>query len=277
MENSVGKGINSLFSQNKQKDVNNNSHQVEVNLSDIFPNKNQPRKEFHPEQIQELADSIKAVGLIQPIVVKKSDNGYEIIAGERRWRACKLAGLTTIPVVLKNEDDKKTDYMSLIENVHRKDLNCIEVSDYIQQLINEYKLTQEELASELGMNRSVIANYLRINNLPEFVKISLKKDEISFGHAKILAGIKDEKLLKKVFKRLIENKLSVSKLTEHIISLSKIKNNENKKESDSEDFNFSEYLTLKMKEYNFNIKKVKENKVTIEIDINDLNKIFKGE
>lgn len=163
-----------------------------VDVNAIKTNPNQPRKIFKEKDLEELAESIKENGIIQPLIVAEMDNGhYELVAGERRLRAAKKAGLEQVPVVVKRATEREKMIMSIIENVQRSDLNCVEEALAYYQLMNEYKLTQEDVAKKLGKERSTVANFLRILNLPRPVIDLLQKEMLSFGHAKILAAVKE--------------------------------------------------------------------------------------
>ena len=163
-----------------------------VDVGSIKTNPNQPRKIFKEKDLDELAESIRENGIIQPLTVAELDNGqYELIAGERRLRASKKIGLEQVPVVVKRATDREKMIMSIIENVQRADLNCVEEALAYHQLMNEYKLTQEDVAKKLGKERSSVANYLRVLNLPRPVIDLLQKEVLSFGHAKILAAVKE--------------------------------------------------------------------------------------
>lgn len=183
-----------------------------VPLEKIEANKDQPRKIFKDKEILELSNSIKENGVIQPISVFKQDKKFIIIAGERRFRASKLAGLEKIPVIVKKVTKKDTLVIGIIENVQRSDLNCIEEALAYYQLMNEFSLTQEEVAKKIGKDRSTIANFLRILKLPREVVQSIQKDEITFGHAKVLASVKDDELTKRLGRLIIEEGLSVREL-----------------------------------------------------------------
>lgn len=163
-----------------------------VNVDSIKTNPNQPRKIFKEKDLEELCESIKENGIIQPLIVAELEGGqYELVAGERRLRASKKAGLEMVPVVVKRATDREKMIMSIIENVQRSDLNCVEEALAYYQLMNEYKLTQEDVAKKLGKERSTVANFLRVLNLPRPVIDLLQKEMLSFGHAKILASIKE--------------------------------------------------------------------------------------
>ena len=189
----LGRGLDSLFSENSTE----NESVIAVKITDIEPNKNQPRKDFDEDALNELADSISKHGLIQPIVVRPTANGtYSIIAGERRWRACRIAGLSEIPVVIKDIDEKSVMELALIENLQREDLNAVEEALGYKTLIETYSLTQEEIAESVGKSRSTITNALRLLNLNEEELDALRKGLISAGHARALLSIGNEKLRK---------------------------------------------------------------------------------
>ena len=185
-----------------------------VDIEQIVANKAQPRKIFKEKDLLELSESIKENGVIQPILVIEKEGKFEIVAGERRYRASKLAGLTKIPVIVKRATKKDVLVMSIIENVQRSDLNCVEEALAYFQLMNEFELTQEEVAKKIGKERSTIANFLRILKLPKDVIVSLQKDLLSFGHAKILVGVNDDETTKRLANEVIAKNLSVRELEE---------------------------------------------------------------
>lgn len=184
-----------------------------VDVSSIKTNPNQPRKIFKEKDLEELAESIKENGIIQPLIVAELDNGqFELVAGERRLRAAKKAGLEQVPVVVKRATDREKMIMSIIENVQRSDLNCVEEALAYYQLMNEYKLTQEDVAKKLGKERSTVANFLRILNLPRPVIDLLQKEMLSFGHAKILAAVKEREDAIRLANEAVANSWSVREL-----------------------------------------------------------------
>jgi ParB family chromosome partitioning protein len=185
-----------------------------VDLEKIEVNRDQPRKIFKEKDLLELAESIRENGIIQPIIVIEKDGKFEIVAGERRYRASRLAGLNKVPVIVKRATKKDVLVMSIIENVQRSDLNCVEEALAYFQLMNEFKLTQEEVAKKIGKERSTIANFLRILKLPKEVIVSLQKDLLSFGHAKILVGVSDDEIVKRLSNEVIAHGLSVRELEE---------------------------------------------------------------
>lgn len=184
-----------------------------VDVSSIKTNPNQPRKIFKEKDLEELSESIKENGIIQPLIVAELDNGqYELVAGERRLRAAKKAGLEQVPVVVKRATDREKMIMSIIENVQRSDLNCVEEALAYYQLMTEYKLTQEDVAKKLGKERSSVANFLRILNLPRPVIDLLQKEMLSFGHAKILAAVKEREDAIRLANSAVANNWSVREL-----------------------------------------------------------------
>lgn len=191
--------------------------QIGINL--VYPNPNQPRKTFDKESLNELAESIRIHGLIQPIIVNKMDNGYMIIAGERRFRACKICGLNQIDAIVKNYTNKQISEISIIENLQREDLNPVEVAKGIRKLMEEYGLTQEKVAERLGKPRSAIANSVRILSLyPEVLEL-VEKGKVSFGHAKILVAIEDYATQLLLAKKVAKDKLTVRDLEHEVNAL----------------------------------------------------------
>lgn len=188
-----------------------------LRISEIQPRKNQPRKEFDSEALSELADSIAKNGLIQPIVVRKAAMGlYEIIAGERRWRASKLAGLTEVPVVIVEADDKKTAELALIENIQREDLNACEEAMAYKSLIDEFGMTQEAVAQSVGKSRVTVTNALRLLELPKEVLTMLAEGSISAGHARALLGLNNKEIIGDIALIVAENELSVRATEEFV-------------------------------------------------------------
>ena len=192
-----------------------------LKLSQIEPNKKQPRKKFEPEALEELAQSIKQYGIIEPIVVVKKDDYYEIVAGERRWRAAKKAGLKEIPVVLKDYTDKEIAEISLIENIQREDLNPVEEAKAYKQLIDEYKLTQEELADRVSKSRSQITNTMRLLKLHDKVQKMLVNGELTAGHARALLAIEDKEQQLAAAEKVVKENLSVRQTEDLVKSLTR--------------------------------------------------------
>ena len=186
---SLGRGLDALIATDTVK-TEGSSSISEIAISQIKANPNQPRREFDPEALQELSDSIKEIGIIQPITLRKMDDGtYQIIAGERRFRASQLAGLTTVPAYIRTADDENVMEMALIENIQREDLNSMEIALAYQHLLEEYSLTQEKLSERVGKKRTTIANYLRLLKLPAQIQVALKNRELDMGHARALLAL----------------------------------------------------------------------------------------
>lgn len=190
----LGKGLDALFSMPAEESIEMNAGQdgvVKLKLNEIEPNRNQARKIFDEESIEDLANSIKEYGVIQPIIVAKKEKYYEIVAGERRWRASRKAGLSEVPVIIKEDDEKRNKEISLIENIQREDLNPIEKARGIKLLMDEYDLTQAKVAEILGKSRSSIANTVRILNLDERVLNLALEGKLTEGHCKSLMAVED--------------------------------------------------------------------------------------
>lgn len=186
-----------------------------VPIEMVIPNRGQPRKIFKEKELLELAESIKENGIIVPLIVTDSGDGkFELVAGERRLRAARLAGLDRVPVSVKRATKKDTTVMSIIENVQRSDLNCVEEGLAYFQLMNDFGLTQEEVAKKIGKERSTIANFLRILRLPQEVVMLLNKEQLSFGHAKVLVALTDAEMIKRMANEAALNQLSVRELEE---------------------------------------------------------------
>ena len=192
----------------------------ELNLADIRPNPFQPRTEFDEEALSELAASIKAIGIVQPITVRAVEEGkYEIIAGERRFRASKLAGLSTIPAYIRKTEDDSLLELALIENIQREDLNAIEVAISYQRLIDECNLTQDGLSERVGKKRATIANYLRLLKLPAQIQLAVRDKKISMGHARAILGVEDPDTQLMIFEQILEYDFSVRKVEEIVREL----------------------------------------------------------
>ena len=189
----LGKGLDALFAMPGQEEevINENDTLQNLKLMDVEPNREQPRKNFDEESLKDLADSIERYGVIQPIVVTQKEGYYAIVAGERRWRAAKIAGLTEIPAIIRENDERKNKEIALIENIQREDLNAYEKASGIKALMEDYKLTQEEIAKVLGKSRSSIANSVRILNLEPRVLEFAKEGKLTEGHCKALMAITD--------------------------------------------------------------------------------------
>lgn len=211
----LGRGIDALFGDYAElSNIDSSNEQVqEIPLTDIRPNPYQPRKTFDEIALNELAESIKVSGVFQPIILRESKiKGYEIIAGERRFRASKLAGKETIPAIIREFDEEKMMEVAVLENLQREDLTSLEEAEAYEMMMKKLKLTQEEVATRLGKSRPYIANYLRLLGLPEAVKEMLQKEDISMGQARTLLGLKEKKQITKLAKRVVRDHLTVRQL-----------------------------------------------------------------
>ena len=220
----LGRGLDAIFLNNSLENTNASSENkiTELPISMVDPKSDQPRKSFDKESLEELAKSIEENGLLQPILVREYGNGrYQIIAGERRFRASKIAGLSDIPAIILDRDDRKVAEISLIENIQRENLNPIEEAMAFKALANEYGLTQEELSERVGKSRSAIANATRLLDLPEAVLAMVASGELSAGHGRTLLGVKNQDNLILLAKRTAELDLSVRQLEEEVKRINK--------------------------------------------------------
>lgn len=212
--NALGRGLDSLISINEiQTDGGSAINEIDVNL--ITPNPGQPRRTFDEETLEELAASIRELGIVQPLSLRDSGDGsYQIIAGERRWRAAKLAGLHSVPAYIRTASDSEVTEMALIENIQREDLNAIEVALAFRKLIDSYDLTQERLSERLGKKRSTIANHLRLLKLPAEIQLGLRDGKLDMGHARALLSVEDPKNQLKLYNLILRDGLSVRRVEE---------------------------------------------------------------
>lgn len=206
-KNGLGKGLGALIRENEQ-DVTS-AAVTELKITELEANKNQPRRFFDDQALQELSGSIKEHGVVQPIIVRKLDDNYQIVAGERRWRAARLAGLKSVPVVVKDYSNVQVMEIALIENLQRQDLNSIEEALAYKSLIEEHDMTQEDISEKIGKSRSAIANTLRLLNLPEVIRDMVVQGKISAGHARALLGIEDKKKQLEIAQKIIDQQLNV--------------------------------------------------------------------
>lgn len=219
----LGKGLDSIFADNYIETSASSEGVQALRLSEIEPKADQPRKHFDEESLQQLADSIAQHGLLQPIIVRESAGGfYQIIAGERRWRASKMAGLTEVPVVIMDADALKAAEIAIIENVQREDLNAYEEASAYKALMSEYGLTQEEVAARVGKSRSAVANTLRLLDLPEEILEMLKTGDISAGHAKAVLGLKNKDDMVDLAQKILVRSLSVRETEDLVKKLNKL-------------------------------------------------------
>lgn len=218
--NALGRGLDALFSIDEVQ-TGGSSSISEVELTKIQVNPNQPRREFDPVALQELADSIREIGIIQPITLRKiNDEEYQIIAGERRFRASQMAGLERVPSYIRTADDENVLEMALIENIQREDLNSVEIALTYQHLLDQYGLTQERLSERVGKKRTTVANYLRLLKLPAPVQMGLKNKQIDMGHARALLSLDDPKLQVKLYEEIVAQGYSVRRVEELVKQLS---------------------------------------------------------
>ncbi len=220
---SLGKGIDALFQELEEVDVKK-EEVVELSLNELRPNPYQPRKTFDEASLQELANSIERSGVFQPIIVRRSVvKGYEIIAGERRFRASKLAKKETIPAIIRDFDEESMMQVAVMENLQREDLNPLEEAEAYKMLMDNLKLTQAEVAERLGKSRSYVANYLRLLSLPKLVKEMVEEERLSMGQARTLLGLKNKEQILKLANRCVKESLTVRQLEQMVTAM-----NENK-------------------------------------------------
>ncbi len=228
----LGKGLDALFSNNVEtEDIGENEVVENLKIIEVEPNRDQPRKKFDEEALEELAESIKRYGVIQPIIVTKKDNYYEIIAGERRWRASKKAGLTTIPAIVRESNERKNKEIALIENIQREDLNAVEKATGIKMLMEEYSLTQQQVSEILGKSRSSIANTVRILNLDERVLELAREGKLTEGHCRALLSIEDKDKQYAMAMRMLERGASVREVEQKTQVSKKLPKKEQKYEA----------------------------------------------
>ena len=217
----LGRGLDALLNTEEEVHLNGSSNLCEVRMDDIRPNPNQPRREFDDDSLQELANSIRQIGVIQPITLRDMGDGtYTIIAGERRWRASQRVGLTTIPAYIRTVDDENMMEMALVENIQREDLTALEVALAYQNLIEQHNLTQEQLSERVGKNRATVTNYLRLLKLPASIQMALRNREIDMGHARALLALADPEAQLKVFAEMKKDHMSVRKIEDMVKQLS---------------------------------------------------------
>lgn len=212
----LGRGLDAIL---VDSDYTSGDSITSVRINDVEPNREQPRKQFSQEELEALSDSIVKYGVISPITVRRVGERYVIIAGERRWRAARMAGLSEIPVIIISADDKKAAEIALVENIQRSDLNPVEEAQAYAALIDQYGLTQEEVAEQIGKSRSSVTNSLRLLDLPDAVLSMLTAGKLSSGHAKVLLGIKDGEKLKTAAEKVAELELSVRETEKLVKSL----------------------------------------------------------
>ena len=279
--NGLGKGLDSLIpnktvkeesaSQQKvskeKQEKNVGSGEILVKINEVEPNREQPRKEFDEDSLMELADSIRQFGILQPLLVQKKKDYYEIIAGERRWRAAKLAGIKDVPIIVKNYTDQEIVEISLIENIQRENLNPIEEAMAYKRLLEEFDLKQDEVAGKVSKSRAAITNSLRLLKLDPRVQKMLEEEMISTGHARALLAITNKDQQYEIAQKVFDEKLSVRDIEKLVKDLKKIKKNK-KEEKDVHDILYTQ-LEESMKQVlgsKVTIKNKKNNKGKIEIE-----------
>ena len=251
MKKGLGRGLNSLFGEIQNDELNissqNNENNVEISINLLDRNDDQPRKKFDEKALNELADSIKSYGIIQPLIVTKRGSRYLIVAGERRFRAAKIAGIKTVPCIIKDMNDQEIREVALVENLQRENLNPIESARAIQELISRHNLTQEKIAEKIGKSRPAVANTLRLLSLsPEVIKF-IEEDKLSSGHARVLVVIENEELQIKIAEMAIKAKLSVRELEKYVKEILNPKVKHEKKEQSLELKQFANDLQQKIK------------------------------
>ncbi|MEY8349082.1 ParB/RepB/Spo0J family partition protein [Bacillus cereus] len=276
MAKGLGRGINAFF---PDLDVKEEEKIQEIALTELRPNPYQPRKNFQKEAIQELAASIKEHGILQPLIVRKSIKGYEIVAGERRYRAAKEACLEKVPAVVRELNEQQMMEFALLENLQREDLNPMEEALAYQLLMDELNVTQEQLAKRLGKSRPYIANYVRLLTLPSFVQEMIADGNLSMAHGRTLLTIKDEEQLRSLLKRIEKEGLNVRQLEQIVQQMNQRVSRETKKVKRERNIFFEERETLLREKFGTGVKikgtKKEKGKIEIEFfDKEDLNRIL---
>ena len=226
----LGRGLNALLSDEALNAATDGENLVKlVDINDVEPNLGQPRKTFDDEELHELSKSILEHGIIQPLIVREKGGKYEIVAGERRYRAARLAGLQELPIIIKTFSDQQTLEVALVENIQRQDLNPMELACAYSLLMERFDLNQEEVADKVGKSRPSVANIMRLLKLNPYVQEKLRENEITFGHARALLGVKEAKLQKELTDIIVEKQLSVRDVEKYIQTLA------NKKEATKKD------------------------------------------
>ena len=211
----LGRGLDSLIPSLGDINPQGSSSISDIEISRIVPNPDQPRRTFDEESLDELAASIRELGVVQPLTLRLADDGnYQIIAGERRWRAASRAGLLSVPAYVRTASDSEMTEMALIENIQREDLNAIEVALGFKKLIDTYNLTQERLSERLGKKRATIANHLRLLRLPAEIQLGLRDRKLDMGHARAILAVEDPKIQLRIYKRILKEGLSVRAVEE---------------------------------------------------------------
>lgn len=276
----LGKGLDALFVDNSIEEIST-ANTVRLRINEIEPNREQPRKTFDEAALSELADSIAQHGVIQPLLVRPVSDGYQLVAGERRWRAARLAGLNEVPVVVKELSDSETMEIALIENLQREDLNPIEEAEGLQLLIDTYGLTQDECAKRVGKSRPAITNALRLLNLPPELSVLVKENRLSTGHARALLPVGSKEKMIELADEIIKKELSVRETERMVKMLSKDEKAKPEKRVKKRDTYYDEVELALGEAMGRNVKVFvgKGNKGTLEIEFfgkEDLAKIAKA-
>lgn len=278
----LGRGIDALFGDYAElSNIDAANEQVQqIPLTDIRPNPYQPRKTFDETALNELAESIRISGVFQPIILRESKvKGYEIIAGERRFRASKIAGKETIPAIIREFDEEKMMEVAVLENLQREDLTSLEEAEAYEMMMKKLKLTQEEVATRLGKSRPYIANYLRLLGLPDAVKEMLQKEDISMGQARTLLGLKEKKQITKLAKRVVRDHLTVRQLEQLVNKMNQPKDEaEQPKKNDKKPYYIRESEERLMDKFGTSVsinEKNQKGKIEIEyLSTDDLTRIL---
>ena len=242
--NALGKGLGSLISMDDIQ-TEGSSAINEIPISQITPNPEQPRHNFDEDALEELATSIRELGIIQPLTLRSmSDNSYQIISGERRYRAALLAGLNSVPAYIRTANDSEVTEMALIENIQREDLNAIEIALTFRKLIDQYNLTQERLSERIGKKRATIANFLRLLKLPAEVQLGLHDHTLDMGHARALLSLDNPKLQLKLYNETIKKGLSVRQVEQRAKQMQQAANEDRANQDGSKQINVKDYEIL---------------------------------
>lgn len=277
----LGRGLEQLFN-NENLDIENFEQRiyedvskesiVELDIEELRPNPYQPRRVFDEEALNELADSIREHGVFQPIIVKKSIKGYEIVAGERRFRASKLAGKTTIPAIIRDFSDEQMMEIALLENLQREDLTVIEEASAYQKMITNLNLTQEELATKVGKSRSHVTNILGLLRLPESVQRMILDHELTMGHARVLSKLSDDQKIREIAEKIVKEGLTVRATEELLEEPTYTRKNKVERKATSSEYKYVEDI---MREKLDSKVKIKDSKIIISFTNNaDLNRIL---
>lgn len=280
----LGKGLDALFLEN---DAESSENTVTLKISDIEPNRSQPRHEFNEESLRELSDSIANHGVLQPLLVRPlPEGGYQLVAGERRWRASRMAGLFEVPVIIRELSDAETMQISMIENLQRENLNPLEEAQGYQVLMEEYGFTQEEVARSVGKSRPVVANALRMLRLPEEIQEMVSSGEITSGHARALLGIEESEEQLRLARQIVKNDLTVRDIEKAAKAINRQKKDQKTVEATHRRSAFFDEVELALNEHLSRRVKVvngKDNGGVLEIefysedDLGELAKLFNNE